>query len=50
MSTAAAIVLSQARPQLAPVWAALAGAMCLSRLYVGAHHATMSPPVWRWAP
>ena len=39
MSTAAAIVLSQARPQLAPVWAGLAAAMCLSRLYVGAHHA-----------
>ena len=39
MSTAAAIVLSEARPQLAPLWAALAAAMCLSRLYVGAHHA-----------
>jgi undecaprenyl-diphosphatase len=38
MSTAAAIVLSRARPQLAPLWASLAGAMCLSRLYVGAHH------------
>jgi undecaprenyl-diphosphatase len=40
MSTAAAIVLSQARPQLAPLWVVLAGAMCLSRLYVGAHHAS----------
>jgi membrane-associated phospholipid phosphatase len=40
MSTVAAIVLSQARPQLAPLWAVLAGAMCLSRLYVGAHHAS----------
>ena len=39
MSTAAAIVLSEARPELVPLWAALAGAMCLSRLYVGAHHA-----------
>jgi membrane-associated phospholipid phosphatase len=39
MSTAAAIVLSEARPELAPLWAALAAAMCLSRLYVGAHHA-----------
>ncbi len=39
MSTAAAIVLSEARPELTPLWAALAGAMCLSRLYVGAHHA-----------
>jgi membrane-associated phospholipid phosphatase len=38
MSTAAAIVLSRSRPQLAPLWAALAAAMCLSRLYVGAHH------------
>jgi membrane-associated phospholipid phosphatase len=39
MSTAAAIVLSEARPELAPLWAGLAVAMCLSRLYVGAHHA-----------
>jgi undecaprenyl-diphosphatase len=38
MSTAAAIALSEARPRLAPLWVGLATAMCLSRLYVGAHH------------
>jgi undecaprenyl-diphosphatase len=38
MSAAAAVVLSDARPSLAPLWGALAAAMCLSRLYVGAHH------------
>jgi undecaprenyl-diphosphatase len=38
MSAAAAVVLSDAGPSLAPLWGALAAAMCLSRLYVGAHH------------
>jgi undecaprenyl-diphosphatase len=38
MSTAAAIVLIEARPSLAPVWVAMAAAMAASRVYVGAHH------------
>lgn len=38
MSAAAAVALSRARPKLAPVWVAMAAGMCLSRLYVGAHH------------
>ena len=38
MSTAAAIALTRAAPDLAPVWWAAAGLMCASRVYVGAHH------------
>jgi undecaprenyl-diphosphatase len=38
MSTAAAFVLTEARPALAPVWVAMAAAMAASRVYVGAHH------------
>lgn len=38
MSTAAALVLTEARPGLAPVWVAMAAAMAASRVYVGAHH------------
>jgi undecaprenyl-diphosphatase len=38
MSTAAALVLTEARPALAPVWVAMAAAMAASRVYVGAHH------------
>ena len=40
MSTAAAIVLIEARPSLAPVWVAMGAAMAASRVYVGAHHAS----------
>ncbi len=40
MSVAAAIALSRARPRLTPLWAGMAAAMCLSRVYVGAHHAS----------
>ena len=40
MSTAAAIVLIEARPSLAPVWLAMGAAMAASRVYVGAHHAS----------
>jgi membrane-associated phospholipid phosphatase len=38
MSAAAAIALTRARPELAALWAVLAGAMCASRVYVRAHH------------
>lgn len=38
MSTAGAIVLSRARPRLAPAFAVAAALMCASRVYVGAHH------------
>jgi membrane-associated phospholipid phosphatase len=38
MSTAAAIVLSAARPRLAPVWVGMAVAMAWSRVYAGVHH------------
>jgi membrane-associated phospholipid phosphatase len=40
MSTAAAIVLIEAWPSLAPVWVAMGAAMAASRVYVGAHHAS----------
>ncbi len=39
-SVAGAIVLSQAAPRLTPVWAAAAAVMCVSRVHVGAHHAS----------
>jgi undecaprenyl-diphosphatase len=38
MSAAAAIVLSAARPRLAPVFVAMAAAMAWSRVYAGVHH------------
>ena len=38
-SVAGAIVLSQAAPRLAPLWALAAAVMCVSRVHVGAHHA-----------
>jgi undecaprenyl-diphosphatase len=38
MSTAAAIVLSAARPRLLPLFAGMAAAMAWSRVYVGVHH------------
>ena len=38
MSVAAAIVLAQTRPRLAPLFALTAALMCVSRVYVGAHH------------
>jgi membrane-associated phospholipid phosphatase len=37
MSVAAALALTRARPQLAPVWWTAAAAMAASRVYVGAH-------------
>ena len=40
MSTAAAIVLCREVPRLAPLWVAMAAVMALSRVYVGAHHAS----------
>jgi undecaprenyl-diphosphatase len=38
MSAAAAVVLSGARPRLAPVWVAMALLMAASRVYAGVHH------------
>ncbi len=38
MSTAAAIVLSAARPRRAPLYAGMAAAMAWSRVYAGVHH------------
>jgi membrane-associated phospholipid phosphatase len=38
MSVAAAISLSQERPELAPLWWTMAAAMAASRVYVRAHH------------
>ena len=40
MSTAAAVVLTQLRPAMAPAWWTAAALMCGSRLYVRAHHAS----------
>jgi undecaprenyl-diphosphatase len=40
MSTAAAIVLSAARPRLAPLFAGMAAAMAWSRVYAGVHHSS----------
>ena len=37
MSVAAALALSRARPELAPLWWIAAGLMVASRVYVGAH-------------
>ncbi len=40
MSTAAAVVLTQLRPAMAPAWWTAAALMCASRVYVRAHHAS----------
>ena len=37
-SAAAAVVLTEARPGLAPLWIAMAGAMAWTRLHAGVHH------------
>jgi membrane-associated phospholipid phosphatase len=37
MSTAAAVVLCDQRPRLAPLWVAMAAAMAWSRVYAGVH-------------
>jgi undecaprenyl-diphosphatase len=40
MSAAAAVVLSGARPRLAPVWVTMAVLMGASRVYAGVHHSS----------
>ena len=39
-SVAGAMVLSRAAPRLTPLWALAAALMCVSRVHVGAHHAS----------